>query len=107
MKYHIYLIVLFVSVESIKCQMSIHCYCHSSMDTMSVSWPSLCPVVAVMVSLLVTRVRPSTWDYSHQCCSDPPHWPGLCHTGRHQSPISIGQAEISNEQLLNQLGIMS
>ena len=49
-------------------------------------------VTVLMLTLLVTRVRPSTWGYTHKALDvalDPKHWePEVCQTGKNQSPIS-------------------
>ena len=53
---------------------------------------SFIPAALVMVlSLLVTQVRPSTWSYEEcsTCALDPKHWkPEVCQSGKNQSPIS-------------------
>ena len=50
--------------------------------------------IVLVLSLVVTRVRPSTWGYRHGKGKgsdlDPEHWePEVCQSGKRQSPISI------------------
>ena len=53
---------------------------------------SFTPAALVMVlSILVTQVRPSTFSYEEcaTCGLDPKHWkPEVCQSGKNQSPIS-------------------
>jgi len=51
-------------------------------------------VTVMVLTLLVTRVRPSTWGYTQgtrdHMTEDPKHWkPDVCQHGKNQSPINI------------------
>ena len=54
--------------------------------------------IVLVLSLLVTRVRPSTWGYRHSNGGDldPEHWePEVCQSGERQSPISIESSHLT------------
>ncbi|KAF4734542.1 hypothetical protein FOZ62_007900, partial [Perkinsus olseni] len=59
-------------------------------------------IAAAFIGLYQIAQLATGFDYSYD---DQPAWPGLCATGKHQSPISIENAAIDQSVILKDLQI--